>query len=390
MAIKNVKKPQNNVDEEMRQLAYERFSGKSMRARFMKNAYKYLMEREPVTTVELLAKEYGKSVQKYLEDRPTPSTDPLHNELKNAMSELKKLLTWKEGEDCWHTDPDPNNGQCKIWSYLGKSDDPLSEEMFYSRKIVMEDYIAFCKSSEGFFPDSWFTHFFSETPHLRDKKSRDQRGEQQIKSAANSMLKNIDLLPDLFEAIHKKQVLQVRMRPFVQAECDVVFHPQYLKEYNGRWFAFGYGVKDGVEVIETFNLPLDRIVEIRVAEDVEYISAEPGFWDKHFENIIGVTHGYYDGITRVDQGVQNVVIRTHSPNCHGRITTKLFHSSQVETKSFGEHTDGTYGEITLTVEPNNEFVGRILQMGTDLEVIAPIELRNKLKNDLETLLARYK
>lgn len=385
-----MKKAQNEIDEEMRQLAYERFSGKSVRGRFMRTAYEFLMEREPVTNVELLATEYNKSTKKYLEGCPTPSNDRLYDQLRNAMSELKKLLVWKEGKTCWHAEDDPDNAQVTVYTYLGKSEDPLAEEIYYSRKIALEDYIAFCKSSEGFFPDSWFTHFFSKTPMLRDKVSRDKLGEQQLRSAANSMLKNIDLLPLFFEAIHKKQVLKVRERPFVQAECDVLFHPQYLKEYNGRWFIFGYGVKDGVEVIPTFNLPLDRVVEMHVMADVEYISAEPGFWDNYFENIIGVTHGYYDGITRVEKGIQTVVIRTHSTNCHGRVTTKVFHYSQNETVSFGEHEDGIYGEITFTVEPNNELVGRILQMGTDLEVVAPLELRNKIKYDLEKLLTRYK
>ena len=41
---------------------------------------------------------------------------------------------------------------------------------------------------------------------------------------------------------------------------------------------------------------------------------------------------------------------------------------------FGEHEDGNYGEVRLTIEPNRELRGRILLYGENLEIISPMSL----------------
>lgn len=45
--------------------------------------------------------------------------------------------------------------------------------------------------------------------------------------------------------------------------------------------------------------------------------------------------------------------------------TKPLHQSYAIVKPFGINDDGEYAEFSVDVEPNNEFYGRILQMGQD-------------------------
>lgn len=53
------------------------------------------------------------------------------------------------------------------------------------------------------------------------------------------------------------------------------------------------------------------------------------------------------------------------------------------------HEDGEYGEFVVTVELNNEFVGRILQMGAGLEIVSPTEIRDEFKQRVTELYQLY-
>jgi predicted DNA-binding transcriptional regulator YafY len=186
-------------------------------------------------------------------------------------------------------------------------------------------------------------------------------------------LTNIDLLPVFYKAISDKQVLRFTYQRFGQEPFELTFHPQYLKEYNGRWFVFGEADR---EPYQAYNVPLDRIIsEVSEVNDVEYIPAPKGFYQNFFYNIIGVTH---------EKGamVEQVIIRTKTEYQHGLLLTKPLHHSQKETLPFGEHEDGSYGEVTLTIEPNRELRGKILAYGQYLEVIQPLSLREQIKDTI--------
>ena len=87
--------------------------------------------------------------------------------------------------------------------------------------------------------------------------------------------------------------------------------------------------------------------------------------------------------------VEQVVIRTKSEYQHGLLLAKPLHQSQKETMPFGEHEDGCYGEVRLTIEPNRELRGRILLYGENLEVISPLSLREQIKEILRRQMQQY-
>ena len=84
-----------------------------------------------------------------------------------------------------------------------------------------------------------------------------------------------------------------------------------------------------------------------------------------------------------------MVIRTKTKYQHGLLLTKPLHHSQKETLPFGEHEDGRFGEVTLTIEPNRELRGKILAYGQYLEVIQPKSLREQIKEILKQLSIQY-
>ena len=81
----------------------------------------------------------------------------------------------------------------------------------------------------------------------------------------------IDLLPVFYKAITNRQVLRFSYQPFGQELFSLTFHPQFLKEYNGRWFVLGEAYR---EPYHAYNVPLDRIVgDVKPVEGIEYIPA---------------------------------------------------------------------------------------------------------------------
>lgn len=341
------------------------FVGFGVKSKFVDLIYTELMKREFVSYADILAL-YCKRPKGYYEKKAC-NREPGYGELKKAFPEVLKALETA----CPGCIKDNGQSKGKAYKYVGTEDDPLSEERKAVVQKSVEDYVIFCKASAGILPASWFSSFFENTQLLLDTNREVEDGEIRICSGIEQNLTNIDLLPVFYKAITNKQVLRFTYQRFGQEPFVLTFHPQFLKEYNGRWFVFGEANR---EPYQAYNVPLDRIVgEVNEVNDVEYIPAEKGFYQNFFKNIIGVTH-------EKDAKVEQVVIKTKTEYQHGLVLTKPLHHSQKETLSFGEHEEGCYGEITLTIEPNRELQGKILAYGQYLEVIQPISLREQIKD----------
>ncbi len=350
------------------------FAGFGVRSEFVNLIYDELMKGDFVSYADVLALYCGRPKGYY--DKMACNSEPGYGELKKAFPEVLKALE----KACPGCIKDNGQNKGKAYKYIGKNDDPLSEERKAVVQKSVEDYVAFCKASAGILPASWFSSFFENTQLLLDTNRESKDGEVRICSGAEQNLTNIDLLPVFYKAIANKQVLCFDYQPFGQELFTLTFHPQFIKEYNGRWFVFGEADR---EPYQAYNVPLDRIVgEVSEVNDVEYIPAPKCFYQDFFNNIIGVTH---------EKGamVEEVIIRTKTEYQHGLLLTKPLHHSQKETMPFGEHEDDNYGELQLTVEPNRELRGRILLYGENLEVISPLSLREQIKEILRRQMQQY-
>ena len=351
------------------------FAGFGVRSEFVNLIYTELMKREFVSYADVLAMYCGRPKGYY--DKMACNSEPGYGELKKAFPEVLKALE----KACPGCIKDNGQNKGKAYKYIGKDNDPLAEERKAVVQKSVEDYVAFCKASAGILPASWFSSFFENTQILLDTNRESKDGEVWICSGAEQNLTNIDLLPVFYKAIANKQVLQFDYQPFGQEPFTLVFHPQFIKEYNGRWFVFGEANR---EPYQAYNVPLDRIVgEVSEVSDVEYIPAPKGFYQDFFNNIIGVTH-------EEDSKVEQVVIRTKSEYQHGLLLTKPLHHSQKESMPFSEHDGQWYGEVTLTIEPNRELRGKILMYGEGLEVMEPLLFREQLMTTIRMQRDQYK
>ena len=355
------------------------FAGFGVKTTFVNILYDELMKRDFVTLADVMCIK-RRNPKGFYDNNPkaTLSREKFYGDLKKASSELIKALE-QACPGC--IEDNGKTGKGKAFHYIGQLDDPLAEERQAIEQKRIEDYVDFCKASAGILPMSWFSAYFENTQLLLDTSREVESGNSLIRSSLEQNLTNIDLLPIFYKAIINKQVLSFDYQPFGQEPFTLTFHPQFLKEYNGRWFVFGNADR---EPYQAYNVPLDRIIgEISFIKGVEYIPAEKGFYQQYFKNIIGVTH-------EEEAKVEQVVIRTKSEYQHGLLLTKPLHHSQKEALPFGEHDGQWYGEVVLTIEPNRELRGKILMYGEGLEVIEPLVLREQLKTTISMQMEQYK
>lgn len=353
------------------------FDGDSYKAQFAIITYRRLISRRWVTYSDIMADYLGLKSSKELTCNVSNCDN--YGELKKAFRDIRNAIVEKVGEGgC--IDEEGNNRN-KRFRYIGKDDDPLAE--YRNAKVInnLRQYWKFCQDSAGFFPKSWLEYFFKGCQDLLDMKAKKRKGEQVISSSLDRILTNIEFLPMLYEAIVNKQVLEIDYKPYNEEQEMLLFHPHYLKEYNGRWHLFGH--VDGREPDNGYNIALDRIQNRpREKSKVGYVSAPPLFYEQFFKNLVGVSHSN-------DVVVYKIIIRAHTYYIYKLTETKPLHKSQDVLIPFEEHDDGLYGDFIVQVELNNEFIGRILQMGAGLEIMSPSIVREEFKKRTKQLADLY-
>lgn len=351
------------------------FDGESYKAEFSIITYRWLMSRRWVTYADIMAERLMCSK----EELPANlSNCDGYGELKKTVSIIKKAIYDKIGENCFEED---GNNRNKRFRYIGADNDPLADMRNVKVINSLRQYWKFCQDSAGFFPKSWLEYFFKDCQDLLDMKAKRQKGEQVINASLDRILTNIEFLPSLYEAITNKLVLEIDYKPFEEEVVTLIFHPHYLKEYNGRWHLFGHA--EGKEPKYGYNIALDRIQsKPREKSKVEYVPAPKHFYDDFFKDIVGVSH-------KKDAQKEHIIIRAHKHNIFKLMDTKPLHQSYAVIKSYGQYEDGEYAEFSVDVEPNNEFYGRILQMGAGLEIISPNSVREEIAQRVHDLADLY-
>lgn len=188
----------------------------------------------------------------------------------------------------------------------------------------------------------------------------------------NEFLKGIENLGLLYNAIFYRKVLKVKYQPFEdEIPFDLVLHPYYLKQYNNRWFLFGFNPE---EDRDDWNLAIDRIVSIKEIKSEQYKDNTID-WKYYFEDIIGVTKP-------LDATVERVVLRFTGKTAK-YIETKPLHGSQ-NPKWLDEQTL----EIKLDLMINYELERLILSYADSVSVITPTSLAIAIKERLENALRK--
>ena len=207
---------------------------------------------------------------------------------------------------------------------------------------------------------------------LRVKMDLNCNSDTIISFDYNQKLTGIERMADLFNYIVQGKVLNIKYRSFrSNAEKLFVIHPYYLKEYNSRWFLLGYDQKRKA----ISNLALDRIISIKVNNNVRYRDNTMINFDTYFKDIIGVT-------IPNDRTIEKVLLK-FTPERFPYVATKPLHPTQ-RTINEEECT------VELFVIPNKELQAAILHYGADVEVLEPESLRQSFQEIAGRMYEHYK
>lgn len=188
----------------------------------------------------------------------------------------------------------------------------------------------------------------------------------------NPLLKGLEYLGTLVDAATEHRVLKIEYRNYKNGGKDLtyIFNTYFVKQYNNRWFAFGRS--DATSQIT--NLALDRIKSIEPMPEIDFVVNDDIDFDHYFDDVIGVT---------VFQSKEPVKITLRaSAGRYPYIASKPIHPSQrVE--------DRKRCIFSITVRPNNELEQQILSFGPDLEVIAPEDIREQIRQKIALMHEKY-
>jgi len=200
-----------------------------------------------------------------------------------------------------------------------------------------------------------------------------------------SELQNLNLVKVLVKYLGKWVISFKYIQGFHNLMAKTV-HPHLLKEYNSRWFLFGY-VQHDDGTWEIVNFALDRIIyngasmDIKVHPDIEFKKAPKNFYQNYFKDIVGVTR-------LLDKEVEHIIIRTTDFKVHHLLRTKPLHSSQIETMAFDVET--MQGEFSIDVIPNIELTTRLLSYGPGLFVLSGESFRNQIEGAIKQMQNLYR
>lgn len=209
-------------------------------------------------------------------------------------------------------------------------------------------------------------------PLINDKFSLKNQDKKVMSLESNIDYKGYHLITPLFNAIINNTVLKIIYEPFGKEPYEVIFHPYFLKQYNNRWFVFGY---NEFNQNSQWNLALDRIngtVENTINKYIE----DQTDWNDFFDDMIGVSKF----IGKEVEEVKLVFHREQAPY----IETKPLHWSQ---KS--KYLDDGSLEIRIKVMLNYELEMRILSFGEKVKVIEPAILVTTILNRLKKQFENY-
>ncbi len=194
----------------------------------------------------------------------------------------------------------------------------------------------------------------------------------------NEAYEGLSHLKPIFLAIKNKNVLKITFQGFADTKPqEFIFHPYVLKQYNQRWFVFGY---NETTHINQWSIPLDeRLKYFENIEEAE-LRKDDTNWTSFFNEMVGVRK---QSMTQEKPIAERVVLR-FSPQRLQYFKTKPIHPYWDE---FTE--EGKEDQIFFETVINLELIQQILSYGKDVEVLEPDGLKLIMKEYTERMSEFY-
>ena len=183
----------------------------------------------------------------------------------------------------------------------------------------------------------------------------------------------------IIRAIRTDRRLRIGYKKFQAEGYEKVVCPYALKLFRQRWYLLAMRSAEGRSQGESDEdqmriYALDRVTMVELTDDAFEIpvSFSP---QTYFSE--------YFGVLTNDTPMAHVIIRAHKwmPNY---LRTLPLHHSQRELVSTPDYTD-----FSFDIRPTSDFLGELLRHSDGIEVLEPLDLREKMRQMIADTLKRY-
>lgn len=173
----------------------------------------------------------------------------------------------------------------------------------------------------------------------------------------------------MIHAIRCNHRLRIGYQKFQAEGYEKTVCPYALKLFRQRWYLLARNDEDQMRIYA-----LDRITSLCLTEETFEMPTDFSA-QKYFSE--------YFGVLTNDTPLAHVVVRAHKwmPDY---LRTLPLHHSQRELQSTPDYTDFSYD-----IRPTSDFLGELMRHSVGIEVLEPVELREKMKKMLVDTLERY-
>ena len=215
--------------------------------------------------------------------------------------------------------------------------------------------------------NSWLEEVISNLEYRFGIKSNK---DNVIAFEQNEQLKGLEYLSEVIDAAVNHTPLIIYYRTYKGKEFTSTLHPYHVKQYNNRWFLFGYEEESG----KIANKALDRIQRVSLA-NVPFKPNTSIDFGHFFDDVVGVS------IPNDDVEKDTIILRFTEAR-FPYVTSKPIHKSQIVLSE----DDCT---ISLEVKPTRELEQQILSFGSDIEVLSPKSFRAQIGSKIADNYKKY-
>lgn len=235
----------------------------------------------------------------------------------------------------------------------------------------MKEIVGILKQFNGF---TYFDEMSDMIARLENNVHRTTQGRSYIQFESNRLLKGLEHINPLYQAILQKKSLFVEYKSFKAAQSQhYICFPYLLKEYRNRWFLIAGSKKRN----QLQTMALDRIIEFQELVKEKFIEHNEIDFDQYFDDLIGVT--------KTEKDRANKVVLFVDKHNAPYVLTKPIHHSQ---KLIKEDENGII--IRIDVVLNFELERELLGFGECVKVLAPRTLAARIKQRLHKAMELYK
>ena len=181
-------------------------------------------------------------------------------------------------------------------------------------------------------------------------------------------------LTTIIQAMKENRRVLIRFQSFGKSEALAFpIEPYCVKLFENRWYVLAHNVNYGDMRI----YGLDRVESAELTDETFKLPKDFSAND-YFANYYGIYVGKHS------ESPQLIRIRANRYHKHYLMTLPLHHSQRL----IEDHEE--YADFELFLVPTYDFIMKLLQVGSMLEVIAPASLRHAMKNCTRQLHDLYK